>query len=161
MIFLLLTILLLSCNLNHEKKILEEILSLENRIIKTEDINDQKFLINEISNNYIVFLNNYENSDFYPDILFKYAELLKSINKIDKAVFYYKKIYNLYPDSKFAPISIINQASCYDKIGKTNFSIELYNLFLSKYPNHPYEVDVKKLIQITGKYDTEIIKNLK
>ena len=62
MIFLLLTILLLSCNLNHEKKILEEILSLENRIIKTEDINDQKFLINEISNNYIVFLNNYENS---------------------------------------------------------------------------------------------------
>ncbi len=161
MIFLLLTILLLSCNLNHEKKILEEILSLENRIIKTEDINDQKFLINEISNNYIVFLNNYENSDFYPDILFKYAELLKSINKIDKAVFYYKKIYNLYPDSKFAPISIINQASCYDKIGKTNFSIELYDLFLSKYPNHPYEVDVKKLIQITGKYDTEIIKNLK
>ena len=69
MIFLLLTILLLSCNLNHEKKILEEILSLENRIIKTEDINDQKFLINEISNNYIVFLNNYENSDFYPDIM--------------------------------------------------------------------------------------------
>ena len=125
MIFLLLTILLLSCNLNHEKKILEEILSLENRIIKTEDINDQKFLINEISNNYIVFLNNYENSDFYPDILFKYAELLKSINKIDKAVFYYKKIYNLYPDSKFAPISIINQASCYDKIGKTNFSIDV------------------------------------
>ncbi len=161
MIFLLLTILLLSCNLNHEKKILEEILSLENRIIKTEDINDQKFLINEISNNYIVFLNNFENSDFYPDILFKYAELLKSINKIDKAVFYYKKVYNLYPDSKFAPISIINQASCYDKIGKTNFSIELYDLFLSKYPNHPYEVDVKKLIQITGKYDTEIIKNLK
>ena len=111
--------------------------------------------------NLLFFLNNYENSDFYPDILFKYAELLKSINKIDKAVFYYKKVYNLYPDSKFAPISIINQASCYDKIGKTNFSIELYDLFLSKYPNHPYEVDVKKLIQITGKYDTEIIKNLK
>ncbi len=161
MIFLFLAILLLNCSPNHEKKILDEILSLEKRIIKTSDINDQKFIINEISKNYSFFLDNYENSDFHPDILFKYAELLNSTNKIDKAVFYYKKIYNLYPDSKFAPISIISQASCYDKIGKTNFSIELYNLFLSKYPNHPYVVDIKKLIKITGKYNTEIIKNLK
>ncbi len=85
--------------------------------------------------------------------------LFRSIKATNKALFYFNKLQNNFPDYKNTPYSVFLQAFLYEsQMNDTAKAREYYNLFISKYPNHNLVKDAKASINMLGKDLNEIIK---
>jgi len=109
-------------------------------------------------------------SELAPEALSKLASvyqnrLLKNIpdkESLEKAANLFRKIYDDYPESSYAPTGLFmagfvyaNELKYYDK------ATETYNLFLQKFPDHELTASAKEEVENMGLTPEEILqKNL-
>lgn len=85
-----------------------------------------------------------------PDINFTESFKLASEN--------YFKVYEKYPDSEEAPISLFQSGFILDnELKNYDEATKRYNLFLQKYPNHKYAAIVQQSLDIMGMDPEDII----
>ncbi|MEP0861647.1 MAG: tetratricopeptide repeat protein [Ignavibacterium sp.] len=84
---------------------------------------------------------------------------ISPIESADKAQYFFRTIYDKYPDNPDAPKSLFmsafilaNELDKYDEATKT------YNLFLEKFPNHELATSAKQELEYIGLSPEEILK---
>ncbi|AFH49385.1 Hypothetical protein IALB_1677 [Ignavibacterium album JCM 16511] len=84
---------------------------------------------------------------------------ISSIESADKAQYFFRTIYDKYPDNPDAPKALFmsafilaNELNKYDEATKT------YNLFLEKFPNHELAASAKQELEYIGLSPEEILK---
>jgi tetratricopeptide (TPR) repeat protein len=76
-----------------------------------------------------------EYNELGEDILFSLAEILEKKEFYNRAIDVYEKIYNLFPDGKFADLAMYNAAKIFEKTGKDKIADQLYLDTKNKYYN--------------------------
>lgn len=76
-----------------------------------------------------------EYNELGEDILFNFASVLEKKEFYDRAISTYEKIYNLYPQGKYADLAIFNAAQILEKTGKDKLADQLYLDAKNKYSN--------------------------
>lgn len=113
----------------------------------------------EMLKKYDLYVQKFPQDTLVPALLFKSGELAMTIKATNKALFYFNKLQNNFPDYKNTPYSVFLQAFLYEsQMNDTAKAREYYNLFISKYPNHSLVKDAKASINMLGKDLNEIIK---
>jgi len=76
-----------------------------------------------------------EYNELGEDILYNFASILEKKEFYDKAISTYEKIYNLYPQGKYADLAMFNAAQILEKTGKDKLADQLYLDAKNKYFN--------------------------
>ena len=121
----------------------------------------QKFdsvTVTELLSAYQNFSLKYPDDSLSPEYLFKAAGLAAGLNRGTQAIGLYESIIGAYPDFKKIPECYFMEAFTYENtignIGKAN---ELYNEFLTRYPDHELADDARAAIKFLGKTPEEIV----
>jgi len=100
-----------------------------------------------------------EKGEVTADILFKAAEVAKSIRTFPKSLSLYDWILEKYPNYEKAPTSLFLKGFIIENNLKDDVKArEIYDDFLAKYPKHDLADDVEFLIENLGKSDQEILE---
>jgi TolA-binding protein len=93
------------------------------------------------------------------EFLYKAAELANSMGKTAVALDYYHNFCEKYPKSKKAPYALFLQAFIYEnQLKNLDKAKELYNSFLTSYPDHELAKDARFSLNNLGKSEDELIK---
>lgn len=76
-----------------------------------------------------------EHARFDEEILFNFAQVLTQKKNYDKAVEIYGKIYNLYPDGKYADLAMYNTALIFEETNKNTLASSLLLEAKNRYPS--------------------------
>lgn len=95
------------------------------------------------------------------EYLFRASEMARSLGYVSKSMSLYDWITNYFPNDKNAPMALFLKGFTFEnELKDSPKAKEIYDLFLSKYPNHLVAQDVKFLLQNLGKSDQEIMEQL-
>lgn len=114
---------------------------------------------------YIITASNYANTmpqdEHTPDLLYKAAELARSIGSYDRALAIYGDIEKNYPSFEKAPTALFMQGFIYSEdLGNEDAARTLYEQFIAKYPENDFADDAEMLLQTLGKTDEEIFQEI-
>ncbi|MCB0566367.1 MAG: tetratricopeptide repeat protein [Phaeodactylibacter sp.] len=99
-------------------------------------------------------------SDDTPDMLYKGAEIARTIRSFDKALELYAQITEMYPESSRAPQALFMRAFTLDSdLKQFDQAKALYEQFIADYPNDDFVDDAQILLENLGKDDEEIIRS--
>lgn len=94
------------------------------------------------------------------DYLYKGAEISRSNNKFEKALSFYKKLYDNHPDYAKAPQALFLMGFTYENdFNDLDKAKALYEEFLQKYPKHELATSVQFSLKNLGKPAEDIIKS--
>ncbi len=97
--------------------------------------------------------------DQTPEILFKAAEVAKSIRTFPKSLSLYDWIINSYPNYEKAPTAMFLKGFIIENnIKDDSLALKVYQEFIAKYPDHNLNDDAQFLIENIGKTDEEILQ---
>ncbi len=103
----------------------------------------------------------YPNDSLSAGYLFKAAEMSRALNSYGKTISLYDWITTYYPNDKNAPMALFLKGFLLENdLKNPDKAKEIYESFLSKYPNHAMSKDVNFLITNIGKSDKEIIEKI-
>jgi len=150
----------------HEK-LPEGVVSLEQRI---QDMGARMFddstgrIEYRIANNYISSAELYAlimpRSEEAPDMLYKAAEVCRTIRSFEKALELYVQVNEQYPDNKRAPQALFMRAFTLDyDLRQLEEARALYEKFIADYPNDDFADDAQVLLDNLGKDEEEIIRS--
>lgn len=148
-------------------KLPEGLASLESRI---EEMGSQMFddstgrIEYRAANNFITSAELYAlilpKSEGAPDMLYKGAEIARTIRSFDKALGLYAQINELYPESTRAPQALFMRAFTLDSdLKRLDEAKALYEQFVADYPDDDFVDDAHILLENLGKDDEEIIRS--
>src|SRR5687767_11446205 len=93
------------------------------------------------------------------EFLYKAAELANSMGKTAVALDNYHSFCEKYPQSKKTPYALFLQAFIYEnQLKNLDKAKELYNTFLTGYPDHELAKDARFSLDNLGKSEEELIK---
>ena len=116
-------------------------------------------IAHELITGYMAFSEQFPKDSLAPEFLFKAAEVNNGIGKPDVAVDLYKKVYYDYPGYKKAIYCLFLEGFTYEtRLNDLTAAANIYQDFLTKYPNHPLADDVKFSLDNIGKSDEELIQ---
>jgi TolA-binding protein len=157
---LLAVLFLLSCS---SKKSDKELMDEANLNLDQDKIPEAVMALEEL-------IDTHMDSELAPEALSKLGSvyqnrLLKNIpdkESLEKAANLFRKIYDDYPESSYAPTGLFmagfvlaNELKYYDR------ATETYNLFIEKFPNHQLVASAKEEVENMGLSPEEILqKNL-
>ena len=99
-------------------------------------------------------------SEQTPEMLYKGAEIARTIRSFDKSLELYARINEQYPESPKAPQALFMQAFTFDSdLRQLDKAKELYEKFIAEYPNDDFVDDAQILLENLGKDDEEIIRS--
>jgi len=154
---LLIMVSLVQCSQDPKAKIQ----SLEKKMGSEEFTLDEKGTqtANELIQAYQDFAENHKDSPEAPAYLYKAADLSLNINKSKESLDLYNRIIYQYPDYQKVPECLFLMGYIYEnyfqELGKAK---EIYESFLSKYPNHDFADDARVSIENLGKSPEELIR---
>lgn len=106
-----------------------------------------------------MFAKTFPDANQSPDLLFKAAEVVKSLKDFPRSIAMYDKIINKYPNYEKASTSLFLKGFIIENNMKNDDkALEIYNEFLTKFPDHDLADDVQFLIENLGKTDEEILE---
>jgi len=136
---------------------ISEIQSLENEFSKEEFIPDKGVAI-KLIDLYTEFSEKYPEHEQTADYIFKAGSLCMSVNFPTKAVEFFDKIINNYPDYERHPESYFMKAFVYDsQLNNLPLARQSYEALIEKYPEHELAEQARQLIPLLGKNLEEII----
>lgn len=146
-----------SC-INQQKKMLEDIQSLEMEVYKdTTGFNKTK--AEEILKLYLSFEEQYPEHERSPEFLYKSAELENSLMNAQKAIELYNDFYVKYPANPKAPVCLFVQGFIYEtQLNDLEMAKKMYSDFLEKYPNHELVNDARFSLDNLGKSVEDLIR---
>jgi len=148
----------LSSCVNAQKKALDNVLALEDKLKLAQDASSNTDLALEVVAAYSQFLAAYPNIESKPKLLFKSGEVLKGLGENLKAAQYFYKVHHNFPESKLAPLALFYQAHCFEIIEQRLTAKNTYEEFIERYPNHPYVEQAIGMIQLLHYSDEDLIK---
>ncbi|MCG8329052.1 MAG: tetratricopeptide repeat protein [Chitinophagales bacterium] len=105
---------------------------------------------------YALILRNDESS---PEVLYKAAEVARSVRSFNKALMLYERINEQYPGHEKSAQSLFMRAFTLDSdLHQVDKARELYQQFIDKYPEDDFVDDAQVLLDNLGKDDEEIIE---
>lgn len=146
-----------SC-VNAQKKALDNVLALEDKLKLAQDAGSNRDLALEVVAAYSQFLAAYPNIESKPELLFKAGEVLKGLGENLKAAQYFYNVHHNFPESKLAPLALFYQAHCFEIIEQRLTAKNTYEEFIERYPNHPYVEQAIGMIQLLHYSDEDLIK---
>lgn len=94
-----------------------------------------------------------------PELLFKSAEIYRSLQNSKKALEVYQKIFSQYGSSERAPVSLFLMAFCYEnELKDKDKAKSLYEEFMQKYPSHELAKSAQFALSNIDKTPEEILK---
>lgn len=136
--------------------------------LKAAEDNLKNNKIQEAVSEFEGFVKEYPESEKVPDVLSKLAsiyqnKMLKNIDEhasLEKAVGYYKKVFDEHPNSSLAPASLFMSGFILANELKNYKQAEvIYNLFLQKFPSHELAASAREELNNLGLSPEEILKN--
>jgi len=104
-----------------------------------------------LAKEYLQAANSYKGDSMSPLRLFKAAELFQAVPGRElEALQAFSMIELKYPESEYAAKALFVSGLIYDnQLRKPDLAREKWNLFLKKYPSHPYAEQILQLLAIT------------
>jgi tetratricopeptide (TPR) repeat protein len=159
---IILTILLVSCGENKEKKskMLSKITGMENQY--TQSMNNQRpdpALVRDLADEYVTFSNEFPSDTNSPRMIYKAAVInLKYIPDQKKAIDLFIRLKEKYPHFSETPMALYTVAYIYNDVLKnTEKAKECYKILIDDYPDHYLAKEAKVLIQFVGKSDEQLL----
>lgn len=117
-----------------------------------------------LANNYInaceMYASVLPSSDQSPELLYKGAEIARTIRSFPRALEMYESLEQNYPNYEKVPLSMFLRAFTLDNdLKRFDDARGLYEGFLAKYPDHEFAEPAKFLLENLGKDDSEIIQS--
>jgi outer membrane protein assembly factor BamD len=81
--------------------------------------------------------------------------LYLKIEAYNSAIVYFDEVLNNYYDTKYAPLALYNKGEALRKDNQPAQAIEIFTLFLTKYPNHYYKARAQERLNGLTKPDTD------
>ncbi len=156
--FLVSAIFMVSCS-NQEQDMLNDIAALENKIAQFDgdDLPD-KDLVMDLVEAYDNFAQAFPEHAQTPDFLFEAGRYCMSYNEPHKAVAFFERIVNNYPDYEKHPDSYFLKAFVYDsKLNNIPQARLNYEKFIEMYPDHEMANEASLLIDLLGRSLDDII----
>jgi outer membrane protein assembly factor BamD (BamD/ComL family) len=126
--------------------------------INTQQTVDYNFAA-ELVAAYLNFFNNYPKDDMAADYLFKAGDVSMNIKQGEKAIEFFQKLIDLYPNYKKASFALFLQGFIYEtQLRDMTKAKEIYTQVIEQYPNTRIAEDSKASIANLGKSDEELIK---
>lgn len=137
----------------------ENIKELEAKFYPTRSFINRDLAI-ELVQAYNDFAKKYSEDTLAAEYLFRAGEISMNINMARRAIQYFDRISNNFPEYKKVPYCVFLQAFIYDtRLNNLEKAREYYNLFISKFPDHELVKDAKASIDNLGKSLEEIIES--
>jgi len=112
----------------------------------------------ELLSAYQNFSAKYPDDSLSPEYLYKAAGLAVGLKRGLQAVFLYEFINHTYPGYRRNPECLFMEAFTYENtLGNIGKAKELYNEFLSRYPDHELADDALTAIKFLGKSPEKIV----
>ena len=149
------------CNsISPKEKDLEAIKKLEEQVFSNKISKLDPKLGNELMGLYDDFSSKYVQDSLAPKYLFKAGEVAMSLNLGNKAISYFTKLQQQFPENRKAPHSLFLQAFIFEtQMNNLPAAKQKYTEFIDKYPKHELVKDAIASIDLLGKTPEEIIKN--
>jgi tetratricopeptide (TPR) repeat protein len=155
---LLVSIFFMQCSKDPRAKIqaLEKQMSEDNFTLDENGIRTA----NELVSAYLDFADKHKESAEAPDYIYKAADLSLNLNNSKQSLDLYNRIIYQYPDFRKVPECLFLIGYIYEnyfqELGKAR---EIYQSFLSKYPDHDFADDARISIENLGKSPEELIRS--
>lgn len=95
------------------------------------------------------YANKYPEDSISPRYLYKAAKGYENIKgNHQKALRYYRKLYNQYKDFEERPMVLFHIANAYDAMDDSAKAVRHYKKFLNKYPEHEFADDTKGMLRL-------------
>lgn len=155
------SVLIIGCNSRSQRdQDFDKIKKLEEQVFSSKIIKLDSKLANELILLYDDFSKKYSQDSLAPKYLFKAGEVSMSLNLGNKAIDYFTKFMQQFPDNLKVPQSIFLQAFIYEtQMKNLPAAKQKYTEFIDKYPKHELVKDAIASIELLGKSPEEIIKS--
>lgn len=159
-IVLILT-MIVGCAGNAEKKKLKaEVDDLEAVLFGDTSAMPDRSLAMQTIQAYENYANAVPDDTLSPEYLYKGAELAMNMQMAGKAIEYYDRILNNYPDYNKISYCLFLQAFIYEnQLQQFEAAKKIYQKFIDKYPEHPLADDAAVSLQNMGKSIEELIES--
>ncbi len=161
-VFLILFAVIVCASCGNQKEIKE--LSNAVAVLEAEVLSDTSSLADLIkAQELIQAYENYANAlpedSLAPEYLYKGAEIAMNLQMAGRAIEYYQRVLNNYPDFDKISYCLFLQAFIYEnQMEEFETAKKLYKEFIQRYPNHPLADDAQVSIDNMGKSLEELIK---
>ena len=141
-----------------KKDRLDLINELEQRAFKDADNFDTTTALSLV-NNYAKFSDENPDDELTPYYLFKAGDMAMALHKPHRAIEYFDKVIDKYPDYEKVPYCMFLKGFVYeDQIRDLEKAKESYEAFIEKYPDHDMTEAARFSIKNLGKSPEDLIK---
>ena len=147
--------------LGTKEKLLSDIQTLEQELSKELEQVDKAKTLTFITKSEL-FAKNYSDDVKAAPILFKAAEMAKSIGEYGRALKLWDNVYNRYKDYEKAPDALFMQGFIFENdLKDIKLAKMYYGNFLKKYPDHDLAHQISIILKNIDKSPEELIKEFK
>lgn len=108
-------------------------------------------LVNELVNEYLVYAEANPEDSLASAYTFEAAGLKARIPDMEACIELYTLVYENYPDSRYAPLSMMAVGGIYDvTLGKPDIARPVYEMLLEKYPLEANEYGIPNTLKTLG-----------
>ena len=145
--------------LNHRDTLLGRIKLMEKQIKSTSKI-DYAFGATLVKS-YLDFVSDFPQDAMAADYLFKAGEVSMHCSQADKAIAFFGKLRDLYPQSQKCPLALFLQAYIYDsQLKESATAKKIYLSVIREYPTTKVAEDAKASIDQLGLSDQDLMHKL-
>jgi tetratricopeptide (TPR) repeat protein len=142
-----------------EKTYLFQIDSMEKVLYANPEAGYNKDAALKMVNLYANTVTAYPLTPLAPDYLFKAGEISSSLSNSKKAIEFFKKAYEVYPDYSKAAYCLFLQAFIYEnQLKQLGNAEQLYREVIKEFPKDKIAQDAQACINNLGKSDEQLIK---
>lgn len=146
------------CKPSHEKSV-NNIQMLEKRLFSPEAVSFSRSTADSLMAMYDEFLDAYPADSLSPSFVFKAANVAMNAGNGNRAIGYFNRYLQSYPDKPKAPLSLFFKAFVYENvIHDIEQARENYLLFIEKYPNNEFTRDAQLALMNLGKTPEQMVR---
>jgi len=137
----------------------ETLQALEMQLLSSQEVNVNPDVAAQFLEKSQAFVDAFPKDSLAPSLLFKSAEVARSIREYGVAIQLAGRVWREYPEFPKAADAMFVQGFIYDTdLGDTTNARHYYEQFLSKYPEHPFASNVSELLSVLGKDPEALIR---
>ncbi len=156
-VYALISVSLIACS--NQEPSTEKIKKLETKLYAKSEAAFNKDTAKELIQEYVAFADANKNDSLSPEFLYNAAQIALGMNISKQAIEIFRRIYMEYPNYEKASTCLFLQGFVYETQENDNAKAQnIYQEFISKYPNHSLIEDAKFSLNNLDKTDEEIIR---
>ena len=156
---MLLSILLVFAACQSQRtKAIKNIEKTENEVF-AENGSLNKDKISDLIAAYTDFADKYPGDSLAPTYIFKAGDISMNTNRSMEAIKFYDRILHDFPDYRKAPEALFLKGYVYENnLGRLDKAKEIYEAFITKYPDNEFADDAQVSLKYLGKSPEELIE---